>query len=554
MEDMAQFKKLLCQVEPRRLIVFIGIMAFSVLVLQTLTLNIDSLAYLFPDSRILLEEYSSLHIPVLRDPKLIDSSMVGEVDNFAELSSIWEELEDDSETKGRVVRDLKNNFETENVWELDLDELDMTGGAEGESPRKEVSELNRNIVQVPENRSAIERGHEPEHVISTMQDEPTSVSDNEAPFQLQIGSSITNESVVTNKTTIEKMLISHLPPKSVMTISEMNSLLLRRRASASKLKPQWSTVRDQQLLSARLQIMNAPITRNDQELYAPLYRNVSTFKSTRMLEFSLYAPNSHDRTNLAAYLRSYTNMIAAKYSFWNRTGGADHFFVACHDWAPYETRHHMERCIKSMCSADVTQGFKIGKDVSLPETYVHSARNPLRDVGGEPPSNRSILAFFAGSMHGYLRPILLSHWENKDPDMKIFSRMPFGVASKMNYILHMKTSKYCICAKGFEVNSPRVVEAIFYECVPVIISDNFVPPFFDVLNWDVFSVIIAEKDIPNLKEILLSIPYEKYIAMQLAVKKVQRHFLWHPKPVKYDLFHMTLHSIWNSRVFMLKPK
>ncbi|KAF9613042.1 hypothetical protein IFM89_005476 [Coptis chinensis] len=347
MEDMAQFKKLLCQVEPRRLIVFIGIMAFSVLVLQTLTLNINSLAYLFPDSRILLEEYSSLHIPVLRDPKLIDSSMVGEVDNFAELSSIWEELEDDSETKGRVVRDLKNDFETENVWELDLDELDMTGGAEGESPRKEVSELNRNIVQVPENSSAIGRGHEPEHVISTMQDEPTGVSDNEAPFQLQIGSSITNESVVTNKTTIEKMLISHLPPKSVMTISEMNSLLLRRRASASKLKPQWSTVRDQQLLSARLQIMNAPITRNDQELYAPLYRNVSTFK---------------------------------------RTGGADHFLL------PATT------------GADVTQGFKIGKDVSLPETYVHSARNPLRDVGGEPPSNRSILAFFAGSMHGYLRP------------------------------------------------------------------------------------------------------------------------------------------------------
>ncbi|KAF9613043.1 hypothetical protein IFM89_005477 [Coptis chinensis] len=124
----------------------------------------------------------------------------------------------------------------------------------------------------------------------------------------------------------------------------------------------------------------------------------------------------------------------------------------------------------------------------------------------------------------------------------------------MNYILHMKTSKYCICAKGFEVNSPRVVEAIFYECVPVIISDNFVPPFFDVLNWDAFAVIVAEKDIPKLKEILLSIPYEKYIAMQLAVKKVQRHFLWHPKPVKYDLFHMTLHSIWNSRVFMLKPK
>ncbi|GAB4852466.1 hypothetical protein Ancab_016661 [Ancistrocladus abbreviatus] len=98
--------------------------------------------------------------------------------------------------------------------------------------------------------------------------------------------------------------------------------------------------------------------------------------------------------------------------------------------------------------------------------------------------------------------------------------------------------------KGYEVNSLRVIEAIFYECVPVIISDNFVPPFFEVLNWKAFSGIVAEKDIPNLKDILLSIPEEKYLALQLAVRKVQQHFLWHAKPIKYDLFYMTLHSIW----------
>lgn len=212
----------------------------------------------------------------------------------------------------------------------------------------------------------------------------------------------------------------------------------------------------------------------------------------------------------------------------------------------------MEHCIKALCNADVTAAFKIGRDVSLPETYVRSQRNPLRDLGGKLPSQRHILAFYAGSMHGYLRPILLKYWKDKDPDMKIYGPMPKGVASKMNYIEHMKSSKYCLCPRGYEVNSPRVVEAIFYECVPVIISDNFVPPFFDVLNWDAFSVFIAEKDIPSLKDILLSIPEEKYLQMQLAVRKVQKHFLWHLKPLKYDLFHMTLHSIWYNRVFQIK--
>ncbi|KAK8535441.1 hypothetical protein V6N12_056959 [Hibiscus sabdariffa] len=405
----------------------------------------------------------------------------------------------------------------------------------------------------------------------------------------------------------KKKMRCEMPPKTVTTIDEMNHILLRHRRSSRAARPRRPSVRDQEIFAVRSQIENASVIMNDQDLYAPLFRNVSSFKrsyelmertlrvyvykdgkkpifhlpilkglyasegwfmklmqgnkrflvkdprrahlfympfSSRMLEYTLYVRNSHNRTNLRQFMKDYTETIAAKYPYFNRTGGADHFLVACHDWAPYETRHHMEHCIKALCNADVTVGFKIGRDVSLPETYVRSARNPLRDLGGKPPSQRHILAFYAGGNHGYLRPILLKHWKDKDPDMKILGQMPAGVASKMTYIRYMKSSKYCICPKGYEVNSPRVVESIFYECVPVIISDNFVPPFFEVLDWGAFSLILAEKDIPNLKDILVSIPEERYLALQLGVRKVQRHFLWHAKPEKYDLFHMTLHSIW----------
>ncbi|KAA8521823.1 hypothetical protein F0562_012506 [Nyssa sinensis] len=315
---------------------------------------------------------------------------------------------------------------------------------------------------------------------------------------------------------------------AVVSISEMKDLLAHSRASSFSMKPRWSSAMDQDLLNAKSLIENAPIIVNDPGLYAPLYRNASMFKrsyelmeqtlkvyiyregekpifhqpvlkgiyasegwfmkllkankqfitknpkkahlfylpfSSRMLEETLYVPNSHTHKNLVQYLKNYLDMIVARYTFWNRTGGADHFLVACHDWAPSETKRHMANCIRALCNADVKEGFKFGKDVSLPETY---------------------------------------HWENKDPDMKIFGRMP-KAKGKMNYAQHMKSSKYCICAKGYEVNSPRVVEAIFYECVPVIISDNFVPPFFEALNWESFAVFVPEKDIPNLKNILLSI-------------------------------------------------
>lgn len=208
----------------------------------------------------------------------------------------------------------------------------------------------------------------------------------------------------------------------------------------------------------------------------------------------------------------------------------------------------MLNCIRALCNADIEVGFKIGKDVSLPETYIRSVENPVKNLGGNPPSQRPILAFFAGGLHGYVRPILLLHWENKEPDMKISGPLPH-VKGNANYIELMKSSKYCICARGHEVNSPRVVEAIFHECIPVIISDNFIPPFFEVLNWESFAVFVMENDIPNLRNILLSISEERYLEMHKRVKKVREHFIWHPEPVKYDLFHMLLHSIWYNRLF-----
>lgn len=54
--------------------------------------------------------------------------------------------------------------------------------------------------------------------------------------------------------------------------------------------------------------------------------------SAHRLEQALYVPNSHNFRPLMIFLRKYVNMISGKYPFWNRTRGADHFLVACHDW------------------------------------------------------------------------------------------------------------------------------------------------------------------------------------------------------------------------------
>ncbi|KAI5331059.1 hypothetical protein L3X38_021185 [Prunus dulcis] len=39
----------------------------------------------------------------------------------------------------------------------------------------------------------------------------------------------------------------------------------------------------------------------------------------------------------------------------------------------------------------------------------------LEILEANPPSKRQILAFYVGNVNGYLRPIILEHWKDKDP-------------------------------------------------------------------------------------------------------------------------------------------
>ncbi|PON71337.1 Exostosin-like, partial [Parasponia andersonii] len=57
------------------------------------------------------------------------------------------------------------------------------------------------------------------------------------------------------------------------------------------------------------------------------------FSVTWMVKY-LYKPKLHpyDLTPLRQYVADYVKLISLRYPFWNRTNGADHFFVACHDW------------------------------------------------------------------------------------------------------------------------------------------------------------------------------------------------------------------------------
>lgn len=269
------------------------------------------------------------------------------------------------------------------------------------------------------------------------------------------------------------------------------------------------------------------------------------FSVAKMVQF-VYVRDSHDFSTIKKTVTDYINVVSEKYPFWNRSLGADHFMLSCHDWGP-ETSTSVpnlyKNSIRALCNANTSEGFKPAKDVSIPEINLQTG-TIHGIVGGPSPSKRSVLAFFAGGVHGPVRPVLLEHWENKDEDLQVHKYLPKGVS----YYDMLRKSKFCLCPSGYEVASPRVVEAIYTGCVPVLISDHYVPPFNDVLNWKSFSVEVSVNDIPNLKKILTSISPRQYIRMQRRVGQVRRHFELHSPPKRFDVFHMILHSIWLRRL------
>ncbi|XP_039021862.1 probable glycosyltransferase At5g03795 [Hibiscus syriacus] len=240
------------------------------------------------------------------------------------------------------------------------------------------------------------------------------------------------------------------------------------------------------------------------------------------------------------FIKQYIYNITQTYPYWNRTDGADHFYVACHSIGRFAMDEVFEakfNVIQVVCSSSYfVAGYVPHKDASMPQIWPRQGSPP--DVAS---LKRKQLAFFAGTINSPARVALLQFWGNDTAIFAHFGRL--GTPDDDQLL----DAKFCLHVKGFEVNTARVADAIYYGCVPVILANHYDLPFVDVLNWESFSVVVHYLDIPVLKNILQRISLEEYSLLQSNTLKVRRHFQWNDPPLDFDAFYMTMYELWLRR-------
>jgi len=74
--------------------------------------------------------------------------------------------------------------------------------------------------------------------------------------------------------------------------------------------------------------------------------------------------------------------------------------------------------------------------------------------------------------------------------------------------------------------SPRVNDAIYAGCIPVLTAEGSHYPFASFLDWSKFSVRIAPTEMDNIEQILSAIPLEKIEEMQANLVAVREAFVY----------------------------
>jgi hypothetical protein len=146
--------------------------------------------------------------------------------------------------------------------------------------------------------------------------------------------------------------------------------------------------------------------------------------------------------------------------------------------------------------------------------------------------NQNIFASFCGEVIYTCLPISHIRGGKLYNLAKIDKDFLIGNPNEIKNILNEKItsrelisrSVFTLCPAGYGRWTYRWIEALSCGSIPVIISDGYILPFADKINWDDYVIKLPESELFNLPAMLKSMPHERILKMQDNI--LQSHHLF----------------------------
>ncbi|XP_051132374.1 probable glycosyltransferase At5g11130 [Andrographis paniculata] len=238
--------------------------------------------------------------------------------------------------------------------------------------------------------------------------------------------------------------------------------------------------------------------------------------------------------------------LRSAYPYWNRTLGADHFFLSPVgiDFSSDRNVLELKKNSIQISLFPVVSGLFIPhKDITLPP-LIPPRRTPPPENPTAPPSILGYLRWdgtrgvnFVSQMKG-------------DPDFLVEELKSEGAGQEV--LRRSRSSRFCLFVYGGgEAAWAWAVEAMREGCVPAVIVERPIQdlPLMDVLRWCDMAVVVEGG---RVKEVLSGVSEEKWAEMrEVGMAVAAKHLVWNAVAEEgaaaMDVFHMVMYQLWQRR-------
>lgn len=283
--------------------------------------------------------------------------------------------------------------------------------------------------------------------------------------------------------------------------------------------------------------------------------------------------------------------IRQRWPFWNASLGSDHFYLCAHDMGASVGRRAapqlLDNAIALVNTADLADPYyRPHKDIALPPHVGDGCSTCLQGTGegigrsgqlrgkrdtaaaglGAPErlgpngaaraSQRPQLAFFAGHMQrGRVRPQLWRLYgdlaaDSRHPRLRLVD----GALSANAYQQALLETTFCLMLRGHRAWSPRLMDAVWFGCIPVVVSDGYDLPLQGLaVDWRQMAVLVPEQEAlapgrleARLRRLKAHSP-EQLDRMQQRLWEARHALTWHEPAQPLDAFHAVLTQLWLRR-------